>query len=83
MEDFMTIALEQTNPYVHPLEQHPPPDIQCNNIASMQSLPTLQTSPLPIFADNLYTELRSTQTINDLSDVMDKVLKVFDINDNL
>ena len=79
----MTIALEQTNPYVHPLEQHPPPDIQCNNIASMQSLPTLQTSPLPIFADNLYTELRSTQTINDLSDVMDKVLKVFDINEGL
>ena len=79
----MTIALEQTNPYVHPLEQNPQPDIQCNAIASMPNLPTLQTSPLPIFADNLYTELRSTQTINDLSDVMDKVLKVFDINDTL
>lgn len=46
------------------------------NTATIQTLPSQQTNPLPIFADDLYTELKSTKTINELASVFEEVLKV-------
>ena len=51
------------------------------NMATIPTLPSQQTNPLPIFADDLYSEFKTTKTINDLAKVFEQLVNVHEQTD--